>query len=204
MSDRSIVGGNHSNVCSGPPGFLCKSFSSAQATQLASEAAFYTSMHAEGLLSPYLSAVTGPAPPPGSDGGSGSGSGSGGGILLLSDATHGFDTGTRSLCDVKLGTRTWVETVSSKVEAVYTAKFADFGVVVDGGRSKRDYMRWRDSTTTSGSLGFRVTGMAVARRLEPASLGASSSTTADSERHPPDGNFRDVCNTNAPMSTRTA
>ena len=64
---------------------------------------------------------------------------------------------------LQVGTRTWIETVSAKPEPQYAAKFADFGVAVTSPKSKRDYMRWRDQSTTTSTLGFRFTGMAVAR-----------------------------------------
>jgi hypothetical protein len=115
--------------------------------------AFYEALHAEGTVSRFVPALLHAE------------SGEDSVCLTLENAAAGFRTATRSVCDIKLGRRTWVEDVSTEVHPEYTRKFAAYGLVDPGGvgKSKRDYMEWRDASTSSTSLGFRVTGMAVAK-----------------------------------------
>ena len=100
--DRVVVGGNHGNVQPTGTGFIIKLFTAAQAAQLASEAAFYRAIHAEGVLSPFVSTLASAdevmaAFPDRRELLSSA--------LVLSDATHGFDATTRSVCDIKVRTR---------------------------------------------------------------------------------------------------
>ena len=50
-------------------------------------------------------------------------------ILELEDITHGLDTATTSILDIKLGTRTFVESVSTVHSDRYVQKLKKFGVV---------------------------------------------------------------------------
>jgi hypothetical protein len=100
-------------------------------------------------------------------------------VLTIADATHGFDARTCSVIDIKLGTRSFVEDVRSEYEPQYAAKFAEYGVAAPRERcTKRAYMEWRDASTTTATLGFRVTGMAVARRAGDSSSSDDAASTA--------------------------
>lgn len=50
-------------------------------------------------------------------------------ILELEDITHGLDSATLSILDIKLGTRTFVESVSTVHNDRYVQKLKKFGVV---------------------------------------------------------------------------
>lgn len=81
--------------------------------------------------------------------------------IRLANAVHGLDAATATVADIKLGRRTWTHLASATPSERYVDKFAQFGVsVAAGSASKRSYMQWRDASSTSGDLGFRVTGVA--------------------------------------------
>lgn len=112
--------------------------------------AVYSAGLADPLLSPFLSTLYPSAAGPGEL------------VLAMEDATVGLDPTSLCVMDVKLGTRTWVETVSTKATPAYIEKFRVFGVE-RASASKKDYMQWRDESTTTATLGYRVTGMTVRR-----------------------------------------
>ena len=87
----------------------------------------------------------------------------------LEDVTRPYEEETLSVADFKLGQRTYEPTVSRKPNKRYKEKLLSLFNVdwdqISGGSSsppsKYQYMNWRDRTTTSSSLGFRLTGMRV-------------------------------------------
>ena len=49
-------------------------------------------------------------------------------MLEIEDITHGFDKATTSVMDIKLGTRTYIESVSTKHNDKYVKQLKGFGV----------------------------------------------------------------------------
>mgnify|MGYP001311780005 CR=1 FL=1 len=82
--------------------------------------------------------------------------------LIMKDATHGLDSESTSVMDIKIGTRSYTEDVSTRhVDDRYVKKLRKQYGIVRETCSKREYMTFRDSRSTTASMGFRVTAMSV-------------------------------------------
>ena len=82
--------------------------------------------------------------------------------LIMKDATHGLDPESTSVMDIKIGTRSYAEDVSTRhVDDRYVKKLRKQYGIVREICSKREYMKFRDSRSTTASMGFRVTAMSV-------------------------------------------
>ena len=99
-------------------------------------------------------------------------------VIFMEDLTRNLIC-KAPIADIKLGRRSYVENVPSSPDERYNAKMRSFGVKWEDMHhgavypSKRDYMQWRDRTTTTHSLGFRFTGAQV-YSLGDAHLGRGS------------------------------
>ena len=140
------VGGNHNNVEFSEDGTALTKYPP-KPDELASAVAWYPAATADARLAPFLPAFHGAVGDTG---------------FKMSNALAEFDAATTSVLDIKVGTRTYVETCSAAPSARYDSKFAGFGVERTGA-SKLDYMQWRDASTTSKEFGFRVTAARIAR-----------------------------------------
>ena len=179
-SRRAPVGGNHSSVTFTSRGILK---TPPKPAHLTSELSWYrqvTALESNGIgkYMPTFYEPTSTTPAA---------------SFELEDVTRSLEETTLSVVDLKLGKRTYVASVSRKPDPRYKDKLHhQYHVNWDQIRptlsppsseppSKLQYMDWRDRTTTSAALGFRLTAMRVTRDAEGGSqsplLSPATSTT---------------------------
>ena len=82
--------------------------------------------------------------------------------LIMEDATYGRNAESTAVMDIKIGNRSFAEDVSTRhVDDRYVKKLRKQYGIVRETCSKREYMEFRDSRSTTASMGFRVTAMSV-------------------------------------------
>eukprot|EP00939_MAST-03C_sp_MAST-3C-sp1_P005325 g5325.t1 len=85
--------------------------------------------------------------------------------LVMEDLTDGLDPDTATIMDIKLGTRSFAEDVSVDTSSNrYVKKLREQFGIVRLSCSKKEYMHFRDSKSTTVRFGFRVTALRAAIR----------------------------------------
>lgn len=147
LASQKQVGGNHENITFLGNGTVWKRVG--KADRLASASAFYRAAHGGDPIftfSPEFFGITGERRD----------------TLILADVTRDFDPSTTSVMDIKVGTKTYTESVSVTSAPAYVRKMRDQYGVHRRSCSKKDYMTYRDRTSTTSTHGFRITAVRAA------------------------------------------